>query len=547
MYKVLIVDDEEIIREGLALLVDWPSLGFEIGGYAGNGQEALKCICDTAQENLSALTPMQQVDPSLLSDAGYDLIVTDIRMPVLDGLEFIRKLRTMAPDIKIIIISGYNEFTYAQQAIALGVKGFLLKPIDRHDLTALLMAMKEELDESRTTRVRTSSTNDMLRNRFLYDLVHGNLTGDEITAGRQSGWIDVQSILYVSALLEIANIRKMVEESLEKAKAIRKGVMSIAMQIVGNHDCGAVYEDEDGLIGILFRHRETVATTPTISAVLREITDAIHTQLAIHVSAAFGEGVCKTDLLKKSRAQAGESLDHLMFTQGTDETAVGIYVPRQPVWDVKWSDSGLIQSMEDNNESAIKLEISTLLLEIAEKSSPVNLAHTMLYAILLDINRIIRQRNGSIETLVDQKQISSMKSLEEMNDYLTSLCLKVSRYYRELSSKAHPKLIDQIAAYIDAHYMEDITLKSVSQQFFMNTSYLGQIFKNATKESLNNYLNKCRITEAKRMILADNLKIYTIVDMIGYKNTQHFYKQFRKYEGLSVQEYKKQHSQTKPR
>ena len=424
MYNVLIVDDEEIIREGLGLLVDWPSLGFEIGGHASNGQEALSCLTGEA--------------------GGFDLILTDIRMPVLDGLEFIRTLRATAPTIKIIIISGYNEFTYAQQAISLGVKGFLLKPIDRLELTGLLISVKEELDENRSSLDKASSANSLLQNRFLYDLIHGNLTEDEMVAGRQPGWVDLQGTRYVSALVKIADMRKMVEESLEKAKTIRKSVLSICMQKVGSRDSGAVYEEDDGLIGILFRQRETVLSSAVITAVLKEILETVHVRLAIRASAAFGESVEKIALLKESRLQAEESLERLLFAGDSDET----------------------------------------------------------------------------------------------------LCIEASRSSRDLSAKVHPKLIDQVADYVDQHYMEDITLKSVSQHFFMNTSYLGQIFKSATSESFNNYLNKRRITEAKKMIRADHLKISMIVDKIGYKNTQHFYKQFRKYEGLSVQEYKRRHLQT---
>ena len=129
-YRVLLVDDEEEIRTGISRKIDWPSLGFRLVGEAGNGEEALELA--------------EQLRP--------DVVLTDIKMPFMDGLELCRRLRISLPGARLVVFSGFDDFEYARQAVSMGVSEYILKPINAPELGQVLGKLREQLDRQRLER-----------------------------------------------------------------------------------------------------------------------------------------------------------------------------------------------------------------------------------------------------------------------------------------------------------------------------------------------------------------------------------------------------------
>ena len=172
LYSILLADDEEEVRKGIIRKIDWENLGFQVVGDAENGEEALEKI--------------EQLKP--------DVVMTDIRMPYMDGLTLSKRIRQKYPSTKILIFSGYDDFEYAQQAIKLNVTEYILKPVNVEELTEILNRVRDNLDEEieqrrNVRRLRESYQNSLpiLREIFLNDLVKGNFPGGR--SPRQTGGV----------------------------------------------------------------------------------------------------------------------------------------------------------------------------------------------------------------------------------------------------------------------------------------------------------------------------------------------------------------------
>ena len=164
-YRILLVDDEEEVRKGILRKMDWEKLGFQVAGDAENGEEALEKI--------------EQLKP--------DVVMTDIRMPYMDGLTLTSRIRQKYPSMKVLIFSGYDDFEYAQQAIKLNVTEYILKPVNVEELTEILNRVRENLDEEieqrrdiNLLRERYRSSLPIIREIFLNDLVRGNVDEEEV-------------------------------------------------------------------------------------------------------------------------------------------------------------------------------------------------------------------------------------------------------------------------------------------------------------------------------------------------------------------------------
>ena len=158
MYRVIIVDDEPIIRKGLRETIEWDSLGLEVAGEAANGFEALRLV--------------RSIRPEVL--------ITDIRMPEMDGLALIREVRKLDFDVKITILSGYSDYDYLKAAIKLGVDNYLLKPIDNDELISNLKNAVSEIEKEAIVDLRNRQGSELLRTNTLRRLVTGNISPEEL-------------------------------------------------------------------------------------------------------------------------------------------------------------------------------------------------------------------------------------------------------------------------------------------------------------------------------------------------------------------------------
>ena len=191
LYRIILVDDEEEVRKGIIRKIDWETLGFQVVGDAENGQDALEKI--------------EQLEP--------DVVMTDIRMPYMDGLTLTSWIRQKYPSVKVLIFSGFDDFEYAQQAIKLNVTEYILKPVNVEELTQILNRVRENLDQEieqrrDVDRLRESYLNSLpiLRELFLNDMVRGNMPAEDIRQKLEEYKIDILGAeKWLTAVINVEN------------------------------------------------------------------------------------------------------------------------------------------------------------------------------------------------------------------------------------------------------------------------------------------------------------------------------------------------------
>jgi two-component system, response regulator YesN len=520
MYSVLIVDDEPIITEGLSILLDWKEFGFSNLETASDGEEALK----------------------KLKSKKFHLIVTDIRMPGLSGLQLIQSIKANSLNTKIIIISGYSDFSYARESIQYGVKDYILKPISKDEIVKAVTDIKAELDSELKELKITNSKNHLIKDKLLTDIVNGNYSSiDEIESGMLST-LNFKKPNFCSCLIKVTNLQRLTEENPEEGELIKFGIRNVIEEIFEGSGSGYVYEDIDNLFGIILIPNDTDDFEAKLNDVFNTAFSYIKKIFNKSSIAAVGSVVDNLYKLKLSRSQALYAMDRrYMLSNKSIIPYYKISTAENRTLRMEWNNSNLLSSVEEMDFSAIKEQIYALKEAIIEKKLGKEIITGIVFNTIFGLQNILEKNGEDQSNSINVKEISHSlncyEDIESLSNWLEDLCVNVSNRIIELSSSKSPHLIEDVISYIDRNYHQDLSLKNISNEFFLNSAYLGRIFKTATGESFNDYINMKRISEAKKLYAGSNMKINKILDKVGYKNPEYFYRLFKKYEGITFSEY----------
>ena len=517
MYKVLIADDEPEVLDGLKILIEWDKYGFKVAGTAANGKEAL----------------------NKLNEDNYDLVVTDIRMPMLNGLELIKAIHGVDAELKIIILSGYDEFSYAKSAVELGVKAYLLKPVDQKELQHHLINIKNELDNLYAKKRISDQKDKIIREKFLYDLTEGNVTEQELHIKGEEFDIHLRDGCFCIALLEIENFYCMLEESIDHAKAMLAALGGITEKMITGRQMGYIYEDLQGLIGIIFSGR--IFEREEIEDCLKEICLYSLNRLNLHLIVGVGNIFAEIENIKLSKKQARKALERKCFVNNGNIIFYDKFeLSEKLAWQMEENYSVLIDAIEEMNIDIINAQKGKIIKDIQNKHLPNEVIQALSYSLMFGICTIVKKYKRDAADLLNQIDVLTLSSsnIEKFKEWLDNTCLRAVDYISRISGIKSDKIAVRIKKYIEDNFSEDISLKMMADVFYLNPAYLGQLFKNSFGESFSDYLNKKRISQAKKMIFIEGYKIYDAIKNAGYKNTEYFYRQFRRYENISFAEYR---------
>jgi two-component system, response regulator YesN len=510
LYKVMLVDDEPAIREGLKTIVDWNGNGFQIVGDAGNGRDA---VARHAQ-----LAP--------------DLIVIDIRMPGMDGLQAIGEIRKTDDRCHFLILSGYADFAYARQAILHGVDGYILKPLDEEELEKELVRIRAILDRDQAITKHAFQGTAVRRD----ELIQGLLASEGEAAVELDN--ELRPLMgpacrcYQIVLLELGR-----EESSVPGRhaAIRKK-WSEAFEETGS---GFLFTAEPYLGLLLKEDVHQPASRREATARLREGAGA-----EVRFTAAAGEPVRRLSELRRSYEGALRLMKRSFLMAGR-EIAVepsGLHEPAAPVQQLAEPDmeplsqqlfyavdigsrEGMLEALGAAGDTIIRYDCS----EAAVKK---NFAHLM----TLVLNKIstahqpesVQDIMPLIPELYRQSHYSAM--LELIESGLNKLIFR-------LSNGSNTTVMKQVLDFIHRHYSENLKLETLAELFKYNSGYLGKLFKQHIGESFNTYLDKVRIRHAIEL-LGEGLKVHQVSDRVGYANVDYFHSKFKKYVGMSPSSFK---------
>lgn len=518
METLLIADDEKNIRDGLKCILDWEELGFTLCGEVANGEDALSCIL--------------KVKPSL--------VLLDIRMPKLTGIDIIRIAREQGYNGRFIILSGYSDFSYAQSAIRYGVEYYLTKPIDEDELLDAINTIKEDLEQEHRKSDNIALYREKAKNVILHELVTGIWKKDGIT-GLSSA--DFQSMELVFEIYQVVIYEKFGPAS-EKQSYHFADLLNITNN--GNHSFE--YFEEDGKNVILLKGSFTLRR---FEEFLRhyEKTEPQEGSPMDSLFLAYGRPVKNLEEIYLSYEEAYTLIQRRFFciqgqhTLGYEELPA-IAPHNSQVHDDKLHEycDALINYLQANNRKQIAATFFSLEEYLYNVDSSIASVRLFLTDLFLQLKENIHKVYNSSRVAFPSN--SAIIDYIDNCHYLYEIILYISGQVKSImdSNDSSPRdsILDDILYYIDNNYQNNIKLETIAPLFGYNSAYLGKLFTKAIGENFNSYVDHRRIEHSKKLLEQKSMKVYEVSEQVGYKNVDYFHKKFKKYVGISPAEYRKQ-------
>ncbi|WCM61180.1 response regulator [Paenibacillus polymyxa] len=527
LHRAIVVDDETFTRKGLLQLMDWQACGFEIVGEADNGEDALE----------------------LISRIHPDLVITDIRMPVLDGLELIRSVLEQSTEHPaFIILSGYSDFAYAQQAIRYGVHDFMLKPIDEGDFSATLRKLSERLHREQQNAQRYQNhhagglletvmmnpVDDVVVTQWEQQLRLGEATYMYyvlVELNDQHPWRSGDN----NIMLSLFQFRELIEQALHR---LMDGKYPLYVHEHRNR-IGLIVPDF--FLGCFEGKVEVF-----MKALQREIEgmQTLKDQLGSRVFVYAGKPVNRLQDIQQSYACAKEAVLHKYIY---DHSGIVVYLQEEmPPLHYKTIPQDVLDRLTEQVEELrldeLRVAVDYLFSSFREECYAPEAMKMSLHQCLLSIVRVIQNMQGderSLQSLEPMMNWQDMNlSLGELQRLFTAFAEESGRYIGALRKDCQQGGIQHIRAYIEQHAAENISLKSIAARFYMNPVYLGQLFRKTYGVYFNEFLLKLRVQEAKRLLRQTDLRIYEIAERVGFGSSDYFVTQFEKMAHATPSEYR---------
>lgn len=513
MLRLLIADDEELVRRGLTALIQREAPDITIIGAAMDGCEAL--------------------DVALL--ARPDVILTDIRMPGLSGLELIGSLRAVRPRPRCIILSGYDEFDYARRAIGLGVAGYLLKPVDPDELLELLRRTEQNIIAEQRDEEMRLQTDRLAAEHSLLRLLNGHPWDGAARHSFAGAPAWALLLVHLTAQASAATSRP-------------NGEALDAFCTHGATNAVAV-EDAYGYLCLLMPlargdTTEVAATAAQVYARLREagymaaVTAARPCASLDGLSAVYHEAIEVAEY-----HDAGTVSGPLLSWEVLPRVG-----ERWPIVPVARCET-MLDAITRGAEPEASAEMRALIVEAREQLAP-GARRTLWVELAVLLIHHTQQCGVRVDVLLKSRQDPCSLLLgactpDRLESELVGLVSRAACACQALrDSKAPRGVIADLRQYIESHPAADLTITHLARRLHLNAKYLGELFKQATGEPLGEYIIRTRMKHACELLAESPLKVYTVAEKVGYGSPRHFATMFRAIIGMSPAEYRERYGQT---
>lgn len=512
MYRVVIADDEPVIRKGLRETVEWDSLGLEISGEAADGAQAL----------------------ALVKSTHPDILITDIKMPEMDGIELIREMKKLSWNVKIIILSGFSDYAYLKEAIRLGVESYLLKPIDNEELISNLREAVAGIEREVFVGTQLQQSKELLKSNTLSRLVAGNIGQEEFREKAAFLQLPINARMYACAVC--------VAEKQPPCGKDEQLTLWAIQSVCGKLSAGAAlpFIDDGGNVVLLFTLDGAQDARKGMERILESIVSSVRDALGVTLLIGVGEASERIEGARASFESAMRSLDYGIFMKNggviwhDQSTAECVSSPKL----TREDDERLTELVRKGDGDALEAFLDSLADSLEGQSAPsVSQAHGYLMQIAVRLTDHFRQMYGELRGFKDSvdfdyARLLTLRRLNDMRQWLALLCRTLLAENEAVLGRSS-SVVGLALTYIDEHYEGGLTLRQVAEHCHINTSYLGQIFRKETGKSFTDYVNELRIAQAKRLLLQPELKVYEIAERVGFTDYHYFLKIFKKVTGIT--------------
>lgn len=541
MLKVLIVDDEAMIRKGLNQILDWNALNMNIIGSAKDGEEGLLMI----------------------KELGPDIVLTDIKMPHKNGLDMIEECAKAKIEPYFVVLTGFDEFDYAKRALKNQVLDYLLKPIDESELKKVMIRIKQKIEkrEERTAYIQVmerklSENLPTLREKFIGDFILGNLAPHQINNDNFEFYdIHLRGTHFKIILIEADDIpvaESMTGVNKEKDRQLTKlSLIDITNDLLnkkGIHVLTSTYGEQILVVAYGY-NKQFHGLIEALHEVHRTAKRVLGNTITFGISTTGTDINLLSVLYRESKAAMNyklyEGRGSIINYSELDIHYKSVYAyPEEQV-------RILINAISDSKEDMVYQVLDEIFHHIRKfRSLPPNYVYRMCTEILFGVRKALDEIGVDMDKVVNEdilsySVISRYQTLDDLSEWFKGIFNQIMDYcYRRKTNTSNDSM-DHILLYLKSNYQENITLDLISKKFFIEPSYFCKIFKKVTNETYLSFLTRIRIEKAADLLKNPDVKVYEVSERVGYDNQRYFSQIFKKKYGITPSEYKEKHNTPK--
>ena len=530
-YQVMLVDDEEDVIQVIIRKINWEALGYEVMGYAHNGLEALE-LCEERQP---------------------DVVMTDIKMPYMDGLALSRKLKEQYPAVKIIIFSGFDEFEYAKEAIRLEAEEYILKPIDADELSQVFRRIHESLDKEFDEKQNINMLKNyyleslpILQENFYSSLIEGRIPEQSLQKEMLDYQVELTGPYYavlvlhnslslapegINPLLLTVSIRKVAEERMQeewRAKFFSYlGNIVCIVQLAAPSEVKRLTDACETLCRLV-RHLTNATVTIGVGGVV-SVLSALHQSYsgardAVSYRVIYGRGkAINIAEIAPERHEEGEkhSLQSLYNDDALHE---------------------LFKAVRIDSREKLDAAVEAYLREHTPENPSIQAYHFFVMELVTEIHKFLLANQIDPERIFPQEDIYrrvQQMALSEMGGWLKETLEKLQDIIQETRNDSTRSFVSRALDYVRDHYEDkELSIESICDYLNVSAAYFSTVFKRETGKTFINYLTDFRMEKAVRMLLEKNEKTYVIAQAVGYSDPNYFSYAFKKKYGMSPSKYR---------
>jgi len=527
MYRVMIIDDEPLVRIAIKSLVNWEEYDLNIDLEASQGKQALKLLAETPE---------------------VDLIVTDINMPIMDGIELLTELRRMNCYIPVIALSGYNDYNLVRQAFKLGVEDYILKSEMTpdsliHTFTHVLKQHQKHKGIDGKKEIESKDLNDIKNNYLKKMLLEGEIKDNKYPFETLGIRLVQQSNMVVCQLL-VDDYKQIIKKYTDHSLVMFTNSMTHSVeQILKDRGKGEIVSlaPDEYLLILCFESASIAQIKRELNEILKSIRYVIKNYINVDITIGISD-ICQEISQVKLYADEARAYVNLRFILGkgrnifSEDARAYSEVQDLARIDKEGKVIGALKIMDRDSLSEGLGQICKFIYHL--KLEHINKSYPFYMEIVFILGRYLSEIGEErlrcyINDSEFYEKMIAFETLEEINDYIKQIVFNLFDKLNSTVNVKRNRVIIKALKFINKNYSnKELSLAKVSEYVELSTCHLSTLFTKEVEISFKDYLTRVRIEKAKELINSTNLKMYEISDQVGYANVEHFSRVFKKATGI---------------
>lgn len=526
LYRVMLVDDEEDVIQAIIKKLDWEALGFQVVGKAENGQEALEMA--------------QHLQP--------DVIMSDIKMPFMDGLTLCKKVKEFNRGIKFIIFSGFDEFEYAKESIKLEVEEYILKPIRATELQGVFERIKKNLDqeilEKRNVEKLSQYYKDSLPimgEQFLISLLEGRIEDEKINELMSFYKINLEGTYFMTSIFKAESAP---ENDIQQSQLQNVSLKEIVEENLKDLcQCKVmIYLDK---VVVLATMEENLDKVQIVNR-MEQICNLSNRIIGVNTAAGIGRIFKGIENARFSYQEAQNALEYRVLQEANQAIYIEDIEPhkdKEDTIDAHYVDN-ILKSIKLGQKENLTSSIENFINKLKESQISIHQYQILLTEIIAELIKLARSYRLELETIFGTQfniyqDIYQMDSVDTLNERLEEICMKISSSIGRERKDSAKLLADKAKEYIELNYSDpELSVDVLCKYLGLSAAYFSTVFKREVGMTFVMYLTKVRMEQALMLLNTTEEKTYIISSKVGYLEPNYFSYVFKKEYGVSPSKYR---------